>query len=40
VSSAGDIAWLQIGIGFGGGILLAIGLVLAMRVTGVRQPAH
>ena len=39
-SSPGDIEWLQIGIGFGLGVLLAVGLVLAMRMTRVRQPAH
>ena len=40
VSSAREIEWLQVGIGFGGGALLAIGLVLALRMTRVRQPAH
>ena len=40
ISSPRDIEWLQIGIGFGGGVLLAIGLFLAMRMTRVRQPAH
>jgi hypothetical protein len=40
ISSARDIEWLQIGIGFGGGVLLAFGLFLAMRTTRVRQPAH
>ena len=40
ISSARHIEWLQIGIGFGGGALLVIGLFLAMRMTGVRQPAH
>ena len=40
IGSARGIEWLQIGIGFGGGVLLAIGLFLAMRMTRVRQPAH
>jgi hypothetical protein len=40
ISTARDVEWLQIGIGFGGGILLAIGLFLAMRMTRVRQAAH
>jgi hypothetical protein len=40
ISSARDVEWLQIGIGFGGGILLAFGLFLATRTTRVRQPAH
>lgn len=40
ISTARDVEWLQIGIGFGGGILLAIGLFLAMRMTRVRQTAH
>ena len=34
------VEWLQIGIGFGGGILLAVGLFLAMRMTRVRQAVH
>jgi hypothetical protein len=40
IGSTRDIEWLQIGIGFGGGILLAIGLFLAMRMARIRQPAH
>jgi hypothetical protein len=32
--------WLQIGIGFGGGVLLVIGVLLAARMTRSRQPAH
>ena len=40
ISTARDVEWLQIGIGFGGGIVLAIGLFLAMRMTRVRQAAH
>jgi hypothetical protein len=39
-STAHAIEWLQIGIGFGCGALLAIGLFLAMRMTRVRQTAH
>jgi hypothetical protein len=40
IGSAGDVEWLQIGIGFGGGVLLAFGLFLAMRMTRAHQPAH
>jgi hypothetical protein len=40
ISSARDVEWLQIGIGFGGGVLLAFGLFLAMRMTRAHQPAH
>ena len=40
ISSAHAIEWLQVGSGFGGGLLLAIGLFLAVRMTRVRQPAH
>jgi len=40
VDSARPIDWLQIAIGFGAGTLLAIALLLAMRATRVRQPAH
>ncbi len=40
ISTARDVEWLQIGMGFGGGILLALGLFLAMRMTRVRQAAH
>jgi hypothetical protein len=40
IGTAGDVEWRQIGIGFGGGVLLAIGLFLAMRMTRVRQTAH
>jgi hypothetical protein len=40
ISSPRDIEWLQIGIGFGLGVLLALGLFLAMRMARVRQPAH
>ena len=40
IGTARDVKWLQIGIGFGGGILLAIGLFLTMRMTRVRQAAH
>jgi hypothetical protein len=39
-SSPGDIEWLQIGLGFGFGVLLAVGLFLTFRMTRVRQPAH
>jgi hypothetical protein len=40
IKSARDVEWLQIGFGFGGGVLLALGLFLALRMTRVRQPAH
>ena len=40
ISSPHGTEWLQIGMGFGGGILLAIGLFLAMRMTRPRLPAH
>ena len=39
-SSAQDIEWRQIGIGFGGGVLLALGLFLATRTPQPRLPAH
>ena len=38
--SGREIEWSQIGMGFGLGILLAIGLFLAMRSTRVRHLAH
>jgi hypothetical protein len=40
IGSARDVEWLQIGIGFGGGVLLVAGLALALRTTRARQPAH
>jgi hypothetical protein len=40
IGSPRDIEWLQISMGFGGGVLLAVGLFVAMRMTRVRQPAH
>lgn len=40
VGSSSEIEWLQVGIGFGGGALLAIALFLAIRQTRVSQPAH
>jgi hypothetical protein len=39
-SSGSDIEWPQLGIGFALGILLAIGLSLAIRMTKHRQLAH
>ena len=39
-SSGRDIEWTQIGMGFGLGVVLAIGLFLAMRYTRVRTLAH
>ena len=38
--SGREIEWSQIGMGFGLGILLAIGLFLAMRSTRIRHLAH
>ena len=38
--SGNEIEWPQVGIGFGLGVLLAIGLLLAMRFTRIRQLAH
>ena len=38
--SGREIEWTQIGMGFGLGILLAVGLFLAMRSTRSRQLAH
>jgi hypothetical protein len=35
-----NIEWAQIGFGIGAGLLLALGLVLAVRVTRSRQLAH
>jgi hypothetical protein len=35
-----EIEWPQIGIGFGGGILLALGLMLALRAARIRPLAH
>jgi hypothetical protein len=39
-SSRSDIAWPQLGIGFGLGILLVAGLWLAVRMTKSRPLAH
>jgi len=39
-SSASEIEWQQLGIGFGLGILLVAGLWLAMRMTKGRPLAH
>ncbi|MBA3565569.1 MAG: hypothetical protein M3Q67_07265 [Actinomycetota bacterium] len=38
--SGRELEWPQIGIGFGVGILLALGLFLAMRYTRIRTLAH
>jgi hypothetical protein len=38
--SGSEIDWPQVGIGFGVGILLALGLLLAMRFTRIRPLAH
>lgn len=40
VRSGSEIEWPQIGVGFGAGLLLALGLVLGLRYTRVRQLAH
>jgi hypothetical protein len=40
ISSPHGTEWLQIGMGFGGGVLLALSLFLAMRMTRPRLPAH
>jgi hypothetical protein len=39
-TSGREIEWPQIGIGFGLGIVLAFGLLLAVRATRVRPLAH
>ena len=36
----GGIDWSQLGIGFAVGVLLMIGLMIAMRMPRARQPAH
>jgi hypothetical protein len=38
--SGNELDWSQLGIGFGLGLLLAVGLILAMRMTRVRRLAH
>ena len=40
VNSGSEIDWPQIGVGFGVGILLALGILLAARATRVRSLAH
>ena len=40
ISPAHGTEWLQVGMGFGGGVLLVIGLLLAARMTRPRLPAH
>jgi hypothetical protein len=40
VDSGREIEWPQLGIGFGVGIVLALGLLLAMRFTRIRPLAH
>jgi hypothetical protein len=39
-SSARDIEWSQLGIGFGIGLVLALGMYLAARYTRIRPVAH
>jgi hypothetical protein len=36
----GGVDWSQLGIGFAVGVLLMIGLMIAMRMPRARQPAH
>jgi hypothetical protein len=38
VSSSRELEWPQIGVGFGVGILFALGLLLAFRHTRIRPP--
>ena len=38
VSSSTEIEWSQIGVGLALGLLLGIGLMLAVRITNVRPP--
>ena|SRR5688572_1407527 len=40
IGSAHGTEWLQIGMGFGGGVLLVITLLLATRMMRPRLPAH
>ena len=40
ISSGREIEWPQLGIGFGLGIVLVVGLWLAMRVTRIRPLSH
>ena len=40
ISAGSDRDWSQLGTGFGIGLILALGLVLAMRYTRGRQLAH
>jgi len=40
ISSPHGTEWLQIGMGFGAGVLLALSLFLAVRMTRPRLPAH
>lgn len=39
-SSGSDIEWPQVGVGFGMGALLALGLVLTLRLVRARELAH
>ncbi len=39
-NSGRDVEWPQVGVGFGLGLLLAIGLFVAMRSTRIRTLAH
>jgi hypothetical protein len=40
IDSGTGIEWPSIGVGFGVGILLALGLMVTLRYARVRQPAH
>jgi len=39
-ASGNDVAWHQIGLGFAGGVVLVLGLLVARRVPRHRLPAH
>jgi hypothetical protein len=38
--AGGPVEWLELGIGFGAGIVLAFGLFLGLRLVRVRRPAY
>lgn len=40
IDAGRNIEWPQVGIGFGVGVLLAVGLLLAVRATRIRPLAH
>lgn len=39
-TSGRDVEWQELGIGFGAGVLLALGLVLGLRAVRIRPLAH